>query len=47
VILRNWAGLKWLSTLAGQPLAEAAEGLAVAATPEAGGYRLRVRVDLA
>ncbi len=46
-VLRNWAGLKWLSTLAGQPLAEAAEGLAVAATPEAGGYRLSVRVDLA
>jgi hypothetical protein len=46
-LLRGWIGLKGLSALAGQPLADAAEGLAVAATPETGGYRLSIRVDLA
>ncbi|MEB3307341.1 MAG: DUF3352 domain-containing protein [Cyanobacteriota bacterium] len=46
-LLTGWTGLRWLSTLAGQPLADAAEGLAWAVTPEQGGYRLQVHVDLA
>ena len=46
-LLGRWSSWRLLSGLAGQPLAEAADGLAVALTPEASGYRLSVRLDLA
>ena len=46
-LLRRWSSWRLLSGLAGEPLAEAADGLALALTPEAGGYRLSARLDLA
>ena len=46
-LLGRWSSWRLLSGLAGQPLAEAADGLAVALTPETSGYRLSVRLDLA
>ncbi len=46
-LLSRWSSWRLLSGLAGQPLAEAAEGLAVALTPDAAGYRFSARLDLA
>ena len=45
-LLRQWSSWRLLSGLAGEPLAEAADGLAVAVSPEAGGYRFSARLDL-
>jgi hypothetical protein len=46
-LLGRWTSWRLLSGLAGEPLVEAADGLALALTPEAGGYRLSARLDLA
>ncbi|MEB3184920.1 MAG: DUF3352 domain-containing protein [Cyanobacteriota bacterium] len=46
-LLRRWSSWRLLSGLAGEPLADRAAGLAVALTPDAAGYRLSARLDLA
>lgn len=46
-LLGQWRSWRLLSGLAAQPLAEAADGLALALTPEPGGYRLSARLELA
>ena len=46
-LLGRWSSWRLLSGLAGEPLAESADGLALALTPEATGYRLSARLDLA
>jgi Protein of unknown function (DUF3352) len=45
-LLGRWSSGRLLSGLAGEPLAEAADGLALALTPEPTGYRLSARLDL-
>ena len=46
-LLAGWSPWRLLSGLAGEPLAESADGLALALSPEPGGYRLRAHLDLA
>lgn len=46
-LLRHWSSWRLLSGLAGEPLADAVDGLALALTPEPGGYHLSARLDLA
>ncbi|MFM7635730.1 MAG: DUF3352 domain-containing protein [Cyanobacteriota bacterium] len=46
-LLRQWSSWRLLSGLAAEPLARAADGLALALSPDQDGYHLRVRLDLA
>ncbi|MFQ6538484.1 MULTISPECIES: DUF3352 domain-containing protein [Aphanothece] len=43
-LLRSWSSWRLLSALAGQPLAEDVEGLALALEPDAGGLHLQARI---